>query len=164
MPDFDEGVDHVNRETRCYCSRIPVEEKKRFERYEFGTHLCSKSPPGSCGIVKFIQGKSSEIERILKTLEHIPADKKTRQLQEAENFIRRVLQDPSSAVSLDPCYKVGDLLIALESCSATAFYTLNGKESQYLCRVLDQDLIVRPLNPEHPDIECKRGDHKWQEF
>lgn len=44
----------------------------------------------------------------------------------------------------DPCLEVGDLIIALESIDVQTFYTLNRKESLHFCRVLDQDLIIRP--------------------
>jgi hypothetical protein len=164
ISDFEESVTHVVKESNCYCAKTPIEEKKRYKRYEFGTYQCSRTPRGSCGIVRFIQERLPQMKAILARLQTIPAEKKSPQLQEAEKFINKVLENPDAATSMDPCHKFGDLMIALESMNATAFYTLNGKESQHLCRVLNQDLIVRPLNPEHEDVECLRANDNWQEF
>ena len=74
---------------------------------------------------------------------------KTAELLRIEAFLSGVQDDPEAATAKDPCLTVGDLIIALESLGTTAFYTINGKESQHLCRNSGQDLIVRPVEP-HP--------------
>ena len=104
------------------------------------------------------------VRDILKTLQSIPAGDKSAELNEAERFIDRAVADPSSICTMDPCLRVGDLLIALESLSVESFYTMNGKESQHLCRALNQTLIVRPKNPEHEDVLCQSSAAKWPAF
>jgi len=41
---------------------------------------------------------------------------------------------------------------------------MNGRESQYLCRVNGQDLIVRRRNPEYDDIICLKTSQEWPKF
>lgn len=65
---------------------------------------------------------------------------------------------------MDPCLTVGDLLIALESIDEPSFLTINSRESQHLCRALNQTLIVRPIDPTRPDIICHKDNPEWPSF
>jgi hypothetical protein len=164
MDEFESGVGQVIRYAGCACAKFPVQEKVRYKRYEFGPDKCSSPRVGTCGIVDFVQRRSPELRLILERLRALPAEEKSDEIQQAEAFLELVLQDPSSALAMDPCYRVGDLIIAMESVGIPTFYTLNGKESQHFCRVLDQNLIVRPSNPESEDIECLSTDQDWPKF
>jgi hypothetical protein len=94
----------------------------------------------------------------------LPLPEKTKELAQAETFIRAVLESPSEALRMNPCYKVGDLIIAFESIGIPVFYTFNGKESQHLCRDLGQDLMVGHPNPDREEIECPRTTAEWPRF
>ena len=63
----------------------------------------------------------------------------------------------------EPCKAIGDLLIA-SSRTISTFYTFHGKESQHFCRALQQNLIVRPTNPERDDIVCATDPETWDRF
>jgi hypothetical protein len=97
-------------------------------------------------------------------LKSLPAEKKSSEIKNAERFLDRLEKNPEKAKHDDPCLTVGDLLIALESAGIPTFYTLNSRESQHLCRALDQTLIVRPLDPTKPEVVCRRDDPEWPEF
>jgi hypothetical protein len=88
---------------------------------------------------------------------------KSGELENAETFIDAVLNNPCGICEKDPCTTVGDLLIALESHPIPVFVTMNGKESQHLCKALGQHLIVRSPNPRKPDVDCPVGE-PWPSY
>jgi hypothetical protein len=161
LTDFENSVNSLVLLSNCACSIHPIIEKVPYKRYEFGTDECSKTK-GTCGIVDFLKTRTNELRQVLEKLKSL--EKKSLELQNAENFIEKILEDPSQAEQMDPCLKVGDLIIAIESVGIATFYTLNSKESQHLCRALNQNLIVRRKNPEHEDIICLNDAESWDEF
>jgi hypothetical protein len=62
------------------------------------------------------------------------------------------LTDSNGTEERNPCLKVGDLLIALESVGVGSFYTMNAKESKQLCPVLGQELVIRPMRADSDDV------------
>jgi len=162
LADFDQSVGHVIRASGCACARQPIVERARYKRYDFGTASCSEAP--TCNVIEFIRQRQTECESILAKIRSMPREKKTAEIQNAESFIEKVLHDRACAQGLDPCLTVGDLLIALESVGIKDFYTMNGKESQYYCRVLDQSMIVRKKNPIHDDVVCSNSNTQWPDF
>jgi hypothetical protein len=163
LNDFDNTVDYVLWQSGCACANYPVVEKVRYKRYEFGPERCEEVAT-RCGVSAFMEDHGQEIKRIIDYLEAIPANKKSDEIKKAEEFIRAILKDSTDINALNPCLTVGDLLIALESFGLDYFYTLNGKESQYLCRALKQSLIVRPKNPDRDDRLCLNTNADWPEF
>ena len=129
---------------------------------------CSKTTPGSCGVVEFLKERREEMLKLQKYLSGLAQiagpGEKSKEIEDAETFLTKVLEDPSSAPKENPCLTVGDLLIALESLGIPVFFTLNGKESQHFCRPLNQDMIVRPTDPKKEDIECLRERTEWHKF
>jgi hypothetical protein len=97
-------------------------------------------------------------------LQGIPARRKSAELQKAQQFLEKIEKKAEEAGEDDPCLSVGDLMIALEAAGVSCFYTLNSKESQYLCRALDQTLVVRPLAPLKDDVVCDRAESQWPLF
>lgn len=164
LTEFDGSVDHVVRDSGCACSKYPIREIKAYRRYDFGPDRCSGTDSSSCGIVDFLVSRQRETQQILGHLRELPPENKSKELQSAELFIEKVLEDPALATRLDPCSRVGDLLIALESVGIPFFYTLNSKESQHLCRALGQSLVFRPNDPEKDDVVCDASDTEWPEF
>jgi predicted nucleic acid-binding protein len=156
LDDFDDSLDHVYDDSGCACARLPVREIKKYVCYELPTDQCCQTG-AACGISDFLTERRADLERILKMLKALPAEERTDELSAAEKFIEGFLQDPSKVQSCNPCLKVGDLLIALESAGVSTFYTMNWKESRHLCRSMGQELIVRPNNPDEKD-ECCAGD------
>jgi len=145
--------------SQCACAQYPVVEKLKYERYEFGPEQCSKTG-GRCGIADFLVDHKKSLNAILTHLKSIT--KKSSELEQIQGFIENVLANPGNADSYDPCLKVGDLIIALESSGIEAFYTLNRKESLHLSRLLSQDLIIRPKNPTNDDeIFLSKSSHHW---
>jgi hypothetical protein len=168
LREFESMVGHVLKGSGCACARMPILEKERFKHYEFGTYKCSRTVPGSCAVAAFVRLRTPEMERILSYLRGVPTGakpgEKSTELVQAEQFIEKVLTDAESARAADPCYTVGDLLNALESVGIPIFFTINGKESQHLCRSLAQDLIVLKTNPEQADVECSAVESNWPKF
>ena len=160
LDDFENTVKHIVRDAGCTCARFPVVERKRGKEYDFGKDKCSKVG-GTCGIVEFLRGRSEEIGGVLEELKSLPDAERTDELKRIQEFIEQFLADPDSANQNDPCLKVGDLLIAMESVGIPVFYTLNAKESKHLCRRLGQDMIVRPKYHIHADIICPETAPDW---
>ena len=160
LDDFEDNVKHVERTAGCACSKFPVIERTPYKTYDFGKENCSKAG-GTCGIVTFLAEREVLTNRILGQLRSLSESQKSEELKRAQDFLERFVQDPTSAPQGDPCLKVGDLIIALESASIPDFYTLNAKESQHLCRALDQNLIVRPKYHIHPDVVCAAVQSDW---
>jgi hypothetical protein len=158
--EFDQSVGHVIQKAECGCAKEEVRLLKK--RYDFGTEKCTKAK--SCGIASFLDTNRLHLEEILKRLDAIPPARLTTELARAADFIRSFLKQPDNIRQLDPCNTVGDLLIAIESAGIPTFYTMNGKESQHLCRAMKQTMVVRPANPSTPDMVCDAGTNVWQEF
>jgi hypothetical protein len=161
LDGFDSTISHLVERSNCGCARFSVREKRPFEKYDFGTDKCSQVP--ECGIKEFLASRKELLQKILGSIKSLDAEKKTPELLNAEKFIENFLERPDTARSSEPCLTLGDLLIALESAGITTFYTMNGRESQHLCKALGQDLVVRPRNPDHDDVVCPAGE-SWPEF
>lgn len=166
---FEEQIDHVNRDLACACASYPIVEKKAYKRYEFGPNKCSECER-ECGVQPFLAAREDKLIEILERLKGLPKGKKVKadgtktELGKIEDFIAAFLASPGSARGMNPCLTVGDLLIALESEKIPDFYTINAKESQYLCRWMEQTLIVRKTFPAHEDIVCDRSNADWPTF
>ncbi len=160
---FDDGVDRVVWESECSCAKFPLTETTPYRRYDFGPTKCSKTG-GTCGIADFLRVRQTDVVKILERLQSLPAEKKSLELERIQQFLEQVSSNPAIAPELDPCWTVGDLLIALESAGVRTFYTLNSKESQYLCRALNQDLIIRSNDAGKDDIAHMASDGTWQEY
>ncbi len=161
LDDFRSSISHLREDADCACAKIPIRELKAFEKYEFGTDKCSQT--NNCGIKSFLHSHVHLLTKILEEIRSIQSGKKSSELSKAEAFIEAFLTDADRAQNSDPCLTVGDLLIALESVGVSTFYTMNAKESQHLCRVLEQHLIVRPKHPERDDLVCN-AEATWPEF
>ncbi len=170
LSEFDDWLDSPARASGCGCGRGNVRERKLQtgrKVFDIGGDKCNQLGAGQCGIVAFLASRSTERTAIRTHLASLPTDKRSRELAEAEAFLAAVEPDPNVATANNPCLKVGDLIIALESAAvgATNFYTMNGKESQHLCKPLDQTLIVRRPDPREGDIVCSRDDAtNWPDF
>jgi hypothetical protein len=163
LEEFDSRVDQVIKASACACGTIPIREKKPFSKYEFGTDKCSETE-GKCGVVEYLSKYINESTSIHRLLKGLPEEEKTAEIRNSEMFLGDILIDPTVAISKEPCLKVGDLIIALESIGIPTFYTLNGKESQFFCPVLGQELIVRPVDPLRDDVVYRHDDANRPEF
>lgn len=152
LRQFDAQATKVLTETGCACGASSIREKKAFLDYDLGPTKCERTT--GCGIGRFLADHRDLLVRILAHIESVKPQEKTKELTRTEQFIRDYLADPKDVERRNPCTIVGDLLIAMESKSVRAFYTMNYKESQHLCRVLAQRLIYRPPNSDHPEIDC----------
>ena len=158
--EFEQSVDHVIQATQCSCALKQISKVR--DRYEFGSDKCSAQ--SDCGILSFLEENQGKLAEILSYLNGLKATELTPELESACEFIRKFIDCPTDVQSLDPCKTVGDLLIALESLSVPVFYTLNGKESQHLCKVLGQTLIVKPTNPANEEVVCDSSNESWPRF
>jgi hypothetical protein len=161
---FDQMVDEVREDSNCACARLEITEKAKLRRYEFGTDRCSQTRPGTCGIGQFLAQRLELAGKILGYLQSLPADRKSNEIKNAEKFLSTIAGQTEQAQKQDPCLTVGDLLIALESAGVLHFLTLNGVESQHYCRVLEQTLIVHPVDPTKTETVCPVDSPQWPEF
>lgn len=161
---FDQMVDEVRADSNCTCARSEIIEKEPLRRYEFGKDKCSQTLPGSCGIQPFLAHRQEWVRIILAHLRSLPSDKKSNEIKTAEQFLEKLVARPNQVQQDNPCLTVGDLIIALESVGSSHFLTLNGVESQHYCRVLEQTLIVHPVDPTKPEIVCPVEASQWPEF
>jgi hypothetical protein len=158
--EFEQSVGHVVTRATCGCASEELKLKKK--QYDFGSESCLKA--GSCGIIEFLIANQDVLQAVLDKLEATPSERLTGELSNAVAFIRAFLDDPNGIRGRDPCKTVGDLLIALESAGIPTFYTMNGKESQHLCRVVNQSMVVCPANPMKDDVQCDAGNADWPAF
>jgi hypothetical protein len=114
--------------------------------------------------VNFFSAREVEAARISERIRELPDERKSPEIRRIQVFLEEVLANPHASPTLEPCLKVGDLLIALESVGVGAFYTMNSKESQHLCSALGQDLIVRSNDPAKDDRIHLNADGAWPEY
>lgn len=169
LTTFDAWFDEISKASGCWCAEqgVTVHQKGKKKTYDFGPEHCGSLSSGRCSVASLLRDRTEDRRKILSYLRSLPAARKTTELMKAEEFLEAVDVDPSNAQSHDPCLKVGDLLIALESAAADAkiIFTMNGKESQHLCQALGQGLVVRPPNPAKEDVVCPASDpNSWPSF
>lgn len=154
----------INKSSGCACAHQPILEKKPFVRYELGTDRCSKVKE-KCGIRAFLNAHRELLLRLHDYLAAVPDNdaSKTAELKSAQSFIRRYLDAPDGVENEDPCLKVGDLLIALESVGCSTIYTMNVRETQHLARFLNQSMVYRPPNSDRPEVECLAHMSDWND-
>ena len=147
---FDARTGSILPGVGCIGLACSVLEVRPYESYRFTPDRCSKAA-GKCGVANFFAENADLSRRILEHLRSQPDCDKPGEIAEAERFLEVAIRDPLSLANSDPCSKVGDLLIALESKEIPTFYTINKKESKVLCPFFHQELIMRPSNPTKDD-------------
>jgi hypothetical protein len=160
---FDQSVDQVKNESNCACAKWVVVERKPLHKYDLGPERCSRLESGQCGVTTFLAQRRENCEQVLAKLRSLSSDKKSAELQRAEQFLEDVVSG-KDATKVDPCLTVGDAVIALESIGIPIFFTLNSMESQHLCRALNQSMIVRPVDAGRPEVLCAKDEPQWPEF
>jgi hypothetical protein len=150
LRQFDEMFDKILWDSGCACAKFPVVEVELYKKYDFGPINCSRMG-ASCDLVSFLRARDSELNAIVTVLKELRAEEKSEELRSIEGFISSALANLSRAPESDPCLKLGDLLIALESATIDVVYTMNYKESATLCRALGQTAVVRSNDPGKPD-------------
>jgi len=151
---LDYGMDILTKKycflsiSSCFLGKNDIQ--KTGNDYDMGPSKCSRVSD-KCKIHLFLSDNQNELIKIQEHLRHIDNSEKTVELRNAEEFIDKFKENPHTIQKFNPCSTVADLLIALESKCCPSFYTINKKESQHYCRVLNQNLIVRPTNPDKDD-------------
>lgn len=145
---FSENVDEVLEESGCAQSYEKIIEKQPYHKYDFGKLKCA----ASCGASEFCSKAKDTFKRIG---EYLSAQQCNR--QQWIDACSAVVEGTASNAGLKPCEKLGDLFIAVESRDASSFYTMNGSDSQFLCKPLGQSMILRKKNPIHPDVTYQAG-------
>lgn len=143
-------IGHIVGGTGCYLSTCTVKEIMPYKHYELGSKKCSNVSK-QCPIVSFLKEKGELCKQLLQCLSI--TSNKSKELESAVIFLQDFLLNSDLVHQNDPCYTVGDLLIAIESHGIPDFYTMNYKESNVYCNFLGQKLIVRPNNPENKEEE-----------
>jgi hypothetical protein len=161
------NLSRVDSRSGCACANHPIIEKVRFVQYNLGGDRCSATE-GRCGIKSFLEANRDHLAAIHAYLSSLPAlgknGGKTKQLQNAEEFIARFFAGGREVESENPCLTVGDLLIALESAECATMYTMNVSDSRHLARVLRQSLIYLPPNSDNPEVTCLSSEDDWDEL
>ncbi len=163
LREFDAVVDSVLKESGLYCARLGVRELKKYHKYDLGRDKCDAHHK-ACGMAAFLQAHKNDLRKVRAHLSTLDSNEKSDELQRAEAFIALYFNKPEDALRDEPCLRVGDLMIAIESAQIPAFYTMNGKESQHLCRPLGQELVVRPRYHVHADKVCPAKAESWPRF
>lgn len=150
----------IVQDSGCASGKINIEAKKR--SFSPGKDQCKHLE--NCRIGSFLKENRDRLAAMLSYFEGLPDERKSRQIRTTETFIREYLMDELMLGGRNVCKQVGDLLIALESSSIPDFYTMNGKESQHFCRLLNQTMIILGFNPENEEIVCDRKADEWKKF
>lgn len=155
---FKRKLDTVIPGTECHLSKLPIKVRVPYKKYDLVEKKCSKVYP-PCPVADFLKEKTELCKQILKYLSALKD--KTKELESTLEFLRGIIDNPDTIHENEPCYCVGDLLIALESNKIPDFYTMNYKESKFFCDVLDQDLIVLPHNPDKSENTYSKNSKPW---
>jgi hypothetical protein len=159
---FKHGLDALLPGLNCFWSRVSIVEKRRYKRYEMGNTRCSKTKK-QCEIGKELNRVLPSCKELHKFLCGLPANRMTVELENARDFLDRILNGTAlhRIHDEDACLKFGDLLIAIESASIENFYTMNYRESQAFCDFFKQSLTVRPNNPANNDVTYTAASKPW---
>ncbi len=159
--EFERELDTLVPGVECYWAKVPVREKRRYAVYDFVGKRCSRTK-GLCRIGEALKARERQCRELLEFLEGLPSDRMTPELDRSREFLRTIIdRDFRDVEAEDPCLKVGDLLIALESANVQDFYTMNYRESQAFCDFFGQTVAVRPNDPAQQDREYGPADRPW---
>ena len=127
---------------------ITVKESAAGRKYDFGKPKCAQQ--SSCSIESFFAEFQNELPKLLESLEAV--DPPTKEIENIVSFLKHYLSGEADLRDKNVCKTVGDLVIAMESRVSNDFFTMNFRESQYLCPYFAQVLHVLPSNPDS-DVE-----------
>lgn len=161
MGDFCDDMDVIVG-AGCACAEYPITELEPYKRYGLGPEKCGEC--ATCGVEPFLALKVEHVKRMLELLRSVPAKRKSEQIQRTEAALAQIAGGGTGVRDMQPCLKLGDLVIAMESADVPVFFTMNGKESQYLARSLGQDLVVRAPNWNRANAHCLASSKEWPEF
>ncbi len=155
---FKRKLDDVIPGTVCQLSKLPIKVKVPYKKYDLVEKKCSKVYP-PCPVSDFLKEKKELCDQILKYLSTL--QDKTDELKSTHEFLQRIIDNPDTIHKNEPCYCVGDFLIALESNNIPDFFTMNYKESKFFCDVLNQNLVVLPNNPDKSEAIYSNDSKPW---
>ncbi len=162
--EFRRGLDSILPGVNCHWAKAPIREKRRYKSYDLGDTKCSKTK-GQCEVGKALESKQTTLEILLQFLSALSPTRMTTELQASRDFLDRVVNGDAlqKIHTEEPCLTVGDLLIAIESAEIPNFYTMNYRESQAFCDFFEQNLAVRPNNPERDELSYDTSAKPWPE-
>ncbi len=158
MDAFDAMTDRQVVESTCQLGGLnPV--AKRNGTFDLGGTKCSSCK--SCGISTFARVCAEQFRKIRVHLESVRNPENAGTTDAWIAACKAVVEAPETVAALEPCYRLGDLFIAIESRDVSTFYTLNGKDSMLLAQALEQTLIVRPPQDEKEDQIFLPSERPW---
>lgn len=143
---FDQNVDELIDSGCALGGKLPVPKGQTFV---FEDNRCSRQD--SCKVSQFLDAHVDERKALLGHLTKVDPAGLSIELGNAITFLTSI-QDSgcTTAPNQEPCLKVGDTIIALESAGAGTMFTMNKKESEVLVCGLSQKLAYRSPNPSQP--------------
>jgi hypothetical protein len=109
-----------------------------------------------------LKAREVQCRRLSAFLDALPSERLTDELRRSRDLLRRAIaNDFRDFARENPCTTAGDLLIALESDGVPNMYTINYRESQAYCDLLEQNLAVRPNDSAAADIEHLASAKPW---
>lgn len=153
LDDFDDSVDHVVQVSGCAAALSSV--RKRKGKYDLGNDFCSRNK--DCGVAKMLAGRKESVDKLVDAVAALSDGELTDELKKGKQFLQDWGMNPAMVCGSDPCLKVGDILVAIESATAPTFYTMNHKESRYLAPALGQELVVHSSKEGEGDVVCPVG-------
>lgn len=147
---FDDSVGQVVRYSGCGCGMSR----------DLGPTKCRTAR--NCAINSFLSTRAPEANAIYESLLNCISPPKTSEISKAEQYLDRWLNQNILPEADDPCLKVGDLLIALESNGIPVFYTQNARESQFFCKVQNQTMVVH--RPGCDEIRASSDRDNWPTY
>jgi hypothetical protein len=102
------------------------------DRFDATLPFCENLEAG-CRVAKFCQDHKAELERVLAVLSNCPPDNETRLRIDA---LTSVLGNYSKAKSHTTCWRLGDLLVCLESPSSADVVNNNARHMDAICGAL----------------------------
>jgi hypothetical protein len=133
--DLNSFLDGVVNEIQC-CQGLkgPTQVGDRFD----ATLPFCESVEGKCRVAEFCRDHKSELESVLSVLSSSPQDKETALRLQA---LTSVLSDYSRAKGHTTCWRLGDLLVCLESPPNADIVNNNARHMDVICRALGKKSV-----------------------
>jgi len=130
---FSYGVEEIIDETGCMLTKRDVQSQEQIYR----VNLRCRREEKQCQLVEFLNSKRDSLVAIREKLYH---QENSQQVKISE-LIAEVLEDITKAQGRNNCWRLGDVIIALEVPDDAVLYTTNVRHFQPICAALGKNML-----------------------
>lgn len=156
---IEKFIDEERNMVGCECARHWLTVIRPYEKYDLGPMKCKKVKD-QCGFVDYLNSNREMISSLRVFLE-AKKDGLSEEMMAVLEFLEATQTGFQTAPDFDPCNKLGDFLIALDSKDTMDMYTMNYKESRFFCEFFNQNMILSYPDPLKDDRTFSHHDLPW---